>query len=84
MCGPPGSREGAVRGRGCECQCVGGGQGRGRWGAPEGEPCSRVRRKELCVQWLLLPEQVWVLWQLQAFVPNIVKSSESAGPTPVS
>ena len=55
-----------------------------RLGAREGEPCSGARRKELCVERLLLPGQVWVLWQLPASVPNIVKSSESSGPAPVS
>lgn len=59
-------------------------RGRGRWEAWERELCSGMRRKELCVHWLRLPAQVWVWWQLQASVPNIGKSSESSGPTPVS
>ena len=74
---------GAARGSGCVCLRQGRAVER-RWGAREGEPCSRARRKELCVERLLLPGQVWVLWQLPASVPNIVKSSESSGPTPVS
>lgn len=36
------------------------------------------------MHWLRLPAQVWVLWQLQASVPNIGKSSEASGLTPVS
>lgn len=42
------------------------------------------RRKELCAHRLRLPAQVWVWWQLQASIPNIGKSSESSGLTPVS
>lgn len=45
---------------------------------------SGMRRKGLCVQQLLLPEQVWVLWQLQAPVPNIGKKLQILRLTPVS
>lgn len=43
-------------------------------------PSSGMRRKGLCVQQFLLPEQVSILWQLQASVPNIGRSSKSSRP----
>lgn len=63
--------------------CVPGEGGGGEGGGLRRSPAVG-RRKELCVHRLRLPAQVWVWWQLQASIPNIGKSSESSGLTPVS
>lgn len=64
-----GSSEGGVD----VCACVSE-EGSGEdVGGLRGEPCSGARKG--FVERLLLPGQVWVLWQLPTSVPNIVKSS---------